>query len=451
MGNKPSGLKGFPALDDWINQLFCLENTDPSFARKAKQYIYLSLLAALISLPFLILAISYNELTKAAVIVFQEVVLLFVLFYIKHFKTLNIIGDLLVFAILVVIDCVIYINGSVFSSSSYWILCFASFISLIGNIRFIVKWSSIMSASIIVLGYWQWHQGTLTVSVGGHPMDFYRFFGAYSLIVIFLVVNERTIYLHEQKLSDLIDLYTLQLVGNTAPEHEPAKNQKDEVISIISAFSQEIRTPLIAVLGFTRFLEHRIAADLDEKCLRALQLTIKNAEDLVTFSSDLLEIETMKYGEIKDRFEDVNLNVLMDEVVQSLLPLAQLKEIIIVKQFFHVVNIEGNRIKLKQAFINLISNSIKYTREGKITVQLDIRENTALVVIADTGIGMTTAQLSKLFEGLQSFSAESVRLGSTGLGLTIAKEIFNYHNGVIEASSKKYEGNVFTVNLPLCQ
>jgi signal transduction histidine kinase len=282
-------------------------------------------------------------------------------------------------------------------------------------------------------------------------MDFYRFFGAYSLIVIFLVVNERTIYLHEKKLSDLIDLYTLQLVGNAAPEHEPVKNQKDEVISIISAFSQEVRTPLIAVLGFTRFLEHRIAADLDEKCLQALQLTIKNAEDLVSFSSDLLEIETMKYGEIKDRFEDVNLNVLMDEVVQSLLPLAQLKEITIVKQFFHVVNIEGNRIKLKQAFINLISNSIKYTREGKIIVQLDIRENLALVVITDSGIGMTTAQLSKLFEGLQNFSAESVRLGSTGLGLTIAKEIFNYHNGVIEASSKKNEGSVFTVNLPLRQ
>jgi signal transduction histidine kinase len=113
--------------------------------------------------------------------------------------------------------------------------------------------------------------------------------------------------------------------------------------------------------------------------------------------------------------------------------------------------IVGDRLRLRQLFLNLIDNAIKYTPEGgKVTLALAREDGSVVFRVTDTGIGIPDADLPRIFDRFYRVDkARSREMGGTGLGLSIAKWIAELHRGTITVESEVLKGSVFTVRLPL--
>jgi signal transduction histidine kinase len=113
--------------------------------------------------------------------------------------------------------------------------------------------------------------------------------------------------------------------------------------------------------------------------------------------------------------------------------------------------IVGDRVRLRQLFLNLIDNAIKYTPDGgTVTLTMERRNGTAVFVVEDTGIGIPVEEQAKIFDRFYRVDkARSREMGGTGLGLSIAKWIAELHRGSISVQSEPQKGSVFTVHLPM--
>jgi signal transduction histidine kinase len=111
--------------------------------------------------------------------------------------------------------------------------------------------------------------------------------------------------------------------------------------------------------------------------------------------------------------------------------------------------LDADRDKIKQVFLNLISNAIKYNhKNGSITMRVETRENNLIIIFQDTGIGIPEEALPHLFQKFFRVHEHEDKIPGTGLGLSICRQIVNGHGGRIEVSSKVGVGTVFTVFLP---
>ena len=158
-------------------------------------------------------------------------------------------------------------------------------------------------------------------------------------------------------------------------------------------------------------------------------------------------------GELKLKTAPLSLRDLINDNVRRLAPLARERGIEL--QFTGRENVEivGDHMKLTQVFYNLIDNAIKYTpRGGRVHVELSKQGKTAVVRVADNGIGIPEEDQLHIFDRFYRVDkARSRETGGTGLGLSIVKQIVLLHDGNISVSSRENEGSTFTVELPLLQ
>jgi two-component system phosphate regulon sensor histidine kinase PhoR len=114
------------------------------------------------------------------------------------------------------------------------------------------------------------------------------------------------------------------------------------------------------------------------------------------------------------------------------------------------ITVEGDPFRLEQLFMNLIDNAVKYTEQGGITITLGNSGDSALIRVADTGLGIAKEHHERIFERFYVVDkSRSRRLGGTGLGLSIVKHIAGLHRGSVTVDSRPYGGTTFTVTLPL--
>ena len=179
----------------------------------------------------------------------------------------------------------------------------------------------------------------------------------------------------------------------------------------------------------------------------------KEIDRLSAVISDLLTLVSVDSGELKLKTAPLSLRDLISDNVRRLSPLARERGIEL--QFTGRENVEivGDHMKLTQVFYNLIDNAIKYTpRGGSVHVELAKQGKTAVVRVADNGIGIPEEDQLHIFDRFYRVDkARSRETGGTGLGLSIVKQIVLLHDGNISVSSKENEGSTFTVELPLLQ
>ena len=179
----------------------------------------------------------------------------------------------------------------------------------------------------------------------------------------------------------------------------------------------------------------------------------KEIDRLSAVISDLLTLVSVDSGELKLKTAPLSLRDLINDNVRRLAPLARERGIEL--QFTGRENVEivGDHMKLTQVFYNLIDNAIKYTpRGGWVHVELAKQGKTAVVRVADNGIGIPEEDQLHIFDRFYRVDkARSRETGGTGLGLSIVKQIVLLHNGNISVSSRENEGSTFTVELPLLQ
>ena len=213
--------------------------------------------------------------------------------------------------------------------------------------------------------------------------------------------------------------------------------------------SHELRTPLTVIRGEIE-LALRSKKSPDEY-RRVLESTLEEILRLTSIINNLLTLAKAEQGLTTADFSEVDLKSLVEELYEDSTVLAEGKNITVTLKTNAPITIVGDRTRLRQLFLNLIDNAIKYTPEGgTVTLAMEQQNGSVFFRVEDTGIGIPPEDIGKIFDRFYRVDkARSRELGGTGLGLSIAKWIAELHRGTITVSSEPQKGSVFTVQLPL--
>ena len=225
---------------------------------------------------------------------------------------------------------------------------------------------------------------------------------------------------------------------------------KDEFISIAS---HELRTPLTAIKGYLSLILEGTYGKIENKEMEeGINRAITASKRLEALVEDLLNVSRIEQGRLDVKNEKIELEPIIEEVVSQLKIPADEKKLLLeyLKPKEKLPLVLADPERLKQALINLIGNSIKYTEKGNVKVTTTTKDNKLEIKIADTGIGMSAEEQKHLFEKFHRVQNEkTAKIIGTGLGLWITKQIIELMNGKIYLESMKDVGTQVTIELNL--
>ncbi len=224
--------------------------------------------------------------------------------------------------------------------------------------------------------------------------------------------------------------------------------QKSEFVSIAS---HQLRSPLTAIRGYASLVLEGSYGKLPEGALEAVRRIADSSQQMVFAVEDFLNVSRIEQGRMKYEMNLFDLRASVQAVVNELLPVAQKKGLILTytADAHEKFNIKGDEGKLRQVIANIVDNCIKYTPKGSIHASLTKKGNKLLVIVSDTGVGMKKETIDILFNKyVRAENASRVNVGGTGLGLFVAKQFVDAHNGRIWAeSSGEGKGSSFFIEL----
>jgi CheY-like chemotaxis protein len=229
---------------------------------------------------------------------------------------------------------------------------------------------------------------------------------------------------------------------------EAANRLKDEFLATLS---HELRSPLNAMLGWTRLLNSR---KFDEATTtRALQTIERSAKSQAQLVEDLLDVSRIIQGKLRLNVRPVELVSVIEAAIETVRPAAQAKEISLQSVLDPSAGpVAGDFDRLQQVVWNLLSNAIKFTpKQGCTQVRLERVNSHVEIIITDTGKGIDSEFVPYVFERFRQADSSSTRVYSgLGLGLAIVRQLVELHGGTVRAESEgEGKGATFTVKLPL--
>ena len=219
----------------------------------------------------------------------------------------------------------------------------------------------------------------------------------------------------------------------------------------VSNVSHELRTPLTSIKSFSELILDDLDTMDGEIQKRFLGIIRDEAERLTRLISDLLDLQRIQANRMKWHMERIDLPQLIENSVETFSGLAKMKRIHLSFECkAKLPAIHGDRDRLQQVFVNLISNAIRFSREnGRIRIEAAEVSEGVLIFVSDKGIGIPADKLERIFERFyQVDSSATKERGGTGLGLAISKEIIEHHGGRIWVESKVGEGSKFSFVIP---
>jgi len=219
----------------------------------------------------------------------------------------------------------------------------------------------------------------------------------------------------------------------------------------LASMSHELRTPLNSIIGFSKVLLNRFDGELTERQETYIRSVHNSGAHLLQLINGILDFSRIEAGKLEMISEELDLHELIDECIESSIPLARGKQMKLEKNVpLELPPLSGDRTKVKQILLNLLSNAIKFTAQGRVLVSVVAEPDAIRVSVADTGIGIREDDLAHLFEPFQQLDNPVARsAGGTGLGLAISKKFVELHGGRIWAESRENQGSTFHFTLPL--
>jgi signal transduction histidine kinase/HAMP domain-containing protein len=232
---------------------------------------------------------------------------------------------------------------------------------------------------------------------------------------------------------------------------ERANNLKSQFLANVT---HELRTPLHSIISYgALILEGFVDGTLTAEQEQHIQFMVNRAEDLSHLVDDMLDLSKIEADRIEVKAKPLILGTGLAEVVEQLKPLAYNKDLDLtleVEENLPLVVADDHR--LRQVAINLVSNALKFTEKGGVTIHCTHLKQRGMVLVSvtDSGIGISPAALSYIFEAFrQADGSTTRRFGGTGLGLTIAKKLIELQGGEIAVESIPGEGSTFSFTLPI--
>src|SRR6187549_4051881 len=217
----------------------------------------------------------------------------------------------------------------------------------------------------------------------------------------------------------------------------------------LSNMSHEIRTPMNAIIGFTKVLLKTELTAKQREYLTAIKLS---GDALIVLINDILDLAKVDAGKMTFEQTPFKMALSISAMLHLFEPKIQENNLELVKVYDNRIPevLLGDPVRLHQIILNLVSNAVKFTAKGKITVSVhlideDEQKVTIEFAVTDTGIGIPADKIEKIFENFQQASSRTSRLyGGTGLGLSIVKQLIEPQGGSIRVESKIDEGSVFS-------
>jgi PAS domain S-box-containing protein len=230
-------------------------------------------------------------------------------------------------------------------------------------------------------------------------------------------------------------------------EAERANRAKDE---FLSRMSHELRTPLNAVLGFAQVLQ---MGSLDPDEIGSVKQILRGGRHLLALIDEVLDISRISTGQLSISQEPVLVAAAINDAVELVKPLATERGIEFRQEALNGSHVLADRQRLKQVLLNLLSNGVKYNRQGGI-VSVSFQEvpgGRLRINVADTGPGISAEAMKRLFMPFDRLGAEASGVEGTGLGLALSKGLVDAMGGSLTAASVVGSGSVFSIELRLAE
>lgn len=229
------------------------------------------------------------------------------------------------------------------------------------------------------------------------------------------------------------------------------KQTIDQRENFVHCLTHDLRTPLVAADRMLDLIGQGVFGEVSSELQKAVGSIINSNQNLLQMLNTLLEVHCYEVGDKTLSFTTLNLVELVEEVATELAPLAQEKGLEIKLNLdAQAPEIQGDRLELRRVVANLISNAIKYTDRGFVSIRLYPITHSPVFSVAidveDSGVGISAEDKMTIFE---RFRQGTHKRSGHGLGLYLCKQIIQSHHGTIEVQSEVGKGSIFTVQLPV--
>jgi signal transduction histidine kinase len=237
-------------------------------------------------------------------------------------------------------------------------------------------------------------------------------------------------------------------IGDKSRQLEAASRHKSE---FLANMSHELRTPLNAILGFNEMILGEVYGSVTPDLREPLTDIQNSGKHLLRLINNVLDLSKIEAGRMELAPTDYAVQDIVERVRASLYPLAAEKGLELVASVPEDIPLAyGDAGRITQCLTNLAGNALKFTRQGRVEISVDLRDDRLVYRVTDTGIGIAQDKLESLFtEFRQGDATVASEFGGTGLGLSISKKFVEMHGGRIWVDSEPGKGSVFSFEIPL--
>jgi signal transduction histidine kinase len=291
-----------------------------------------------------------------------------------------------------------------------------------------------------------------------------EFFGTVTLVSL---IPSRTFSLAESQTLEVIAQQIAIAVQNAQTQQRLQKlqqctqelaeeKQRSEAVNqakteFLSHIHHELRTPLTGILGFSRLLKDELYGSLNPKQKQYVSAIATSGEHLLALVNDFLDMSKIEANREELYWETIPAEEVCLGAITMLQSRAAQQGLELRLEVAQNVDFcRGDQRRLKQILVNLLSNALKFTEAGSVTLQVKRQENMLEFSVIDTGIGIKKEDYQKLFQPFQQIQNHlSRKHKGTGLGLTLSRKLAQLHGGDITFASEEGKGSCFTLHLPV--
>ena len=331
----------------------------------------------------------------------------------------------------------------------------------------VVIWMTVDATRILISAIYHRRDGALTIGAGGLAFITLSLYGQFAdrlslglMLGILLPVLAVSVHLARSVARTRRDLeHQLVEVRHTQEqlqasnralatanaEVQQATSNKSE---FLRRMSHDLRSPMNAIIGYTRLILRRAADQLEPRQVRNLENIRTSADNLLELINDILDLSRIEAGRLELHPRRTDLRLLVEQCADTLAPLVR-PGVELRRELQDVDAITIDPDRLRQVIMNLLGNAVKFTSAGSSTLALDRRDDATEITVTDTGVGIPPQDLPHIFDEFHQVERQGGdQAEGTGLGLSIARKTVELLGGQVAVASEVDGGTTFTVRLP---
>lgn len=232
---------------------------------------------------------------------------------------------------------------------------------------------------------------------------------------------------------------------------EEAERSNSVKSQFLASMSHELRTPLNAIINLSQFVSRGVMGEVNEEQKESLDLVVSSGQHLLNLINDVLDISKIEAGALKLFVEsEINVSDVLQPIIATAQSLVHNKPIEIVTEIeADLPEITGDKRRIAQIMLNLVSNACKFTETGQVTIGAKVQDSSILLSVTDTGPGIAADDRQAIFETFRQTETGLKSGAGTGLGLPISQRLAEAHGGRLWVESEVGQGATFYVSLPI--